>query len=1048
MAKIFIQRPIFAWVIAIFMMIAGIIAIPKLPIERFPTVAPPSVSISVSYPGATPEVLNDSVISLIERELTSVKHLLYFSSTADTSGSATTTATFAPNTNVEMAQMDVQNQLKSVEPRLPNVVRQSGVHVEAASSGFLMLVGLSSENSIYSEIELGDFLARNIVPDMKRIDGVGKVQLFGAEKAMRIWVDPHKLVAYSMTIEDLTAAISSQNSPISPGQVGSLPAKNGTMITVPLNAKGELSSVKEFEDIIIRGDSSGSKVRLKDLAKVELGSADYGFDSFENGHISSAIAIQMSPGANAIKTSDLVKQRLSELESILPESMSFSIFSDTAPFVKVSIEKVVITLLEAMFLVFIVMYLFLHNVRYTLIPSIVAPISLLATFSVMYLFGFSINVLTMFGMVLAIGIIVDDAIVVIENVERIMVSEGLSPKDATLKAMTEITNPIIGITLVLAAVFLPMAMADGVMGIIYRQFTITLSVSIIFSAFLALSLTPALCATLLKPHQAEQVKWRFFQKFDDLFARFSRYYGRKVTKFVKMSGRMMLIFVLLTGILVIGFKSVPTGFVPDEDQGEILTSFQLPSDAGQERTLVLVKQYEDLMKQLGVADKNLSILGFGFGGSGQSAALAFTTLKDEKDRLLSSKDVTDIINLVMLNTDEGQVISAMPPSMDGMGTTSGFTLMLQDRGGLGMDALRAAQEKLLTLARNSRLVKDVYSDGLPYGDTVYLDIDREKAYAYGVEFEAISAMISSAMGSTYINDFPHEGRLQQVIIQADQKSRGTVDDILQFYVRNNQDQLVRISEFVTAKWQKSAHQYDRYNGYPAMSIVGSPAEGVSSGVAMSEMENLVAQLPTGISYEWTGISLQEKNSEAQLFWLLGLSMLVIFLVLAALYESWSIPISVILVVPLGMLGAVFAVILRDYPNDIFFKIGLITIIGLSAKNAILIVEFAKALKEEGMSLIDATVEAAKLRLRPIIMTSIAFTCGVFPLVIATGSSSETQRALGTGVFGGMISATVLAIFFVPVFFVFVLKAVAGIRSLFLKCTHYLKNNLKREFNHE
>lgn len=704
MAKIFIYRPVLAWVIAIFMIISGIMAIPKLPIERFPTVAPPSVSISVSYPGATPEVLNDSVISLIERELTSVKHLLYFSSTADTSGSATITATFAPNTNVEMAQMDVQNQLKSVESRLPNVVRQSGVYVEAASSGFLMLVGLSSENSLYSEIELGDFLARNIVPDMKRIDGVGKVQLFGAEKAMRIWGDPHKLVAYSMTIDDLTAAISSQNSAILPGQVGSLPAQNGTMITIPLNAKGELSSVKEFENIIIRGDSSGSKVRLKEVAKVELGSADYGFDSFENGNISSAIAIQMSPGANAIKTSDLVKQRLSELESILPESMSFSIFSDTAPFVKASIEKVVITLLEAMFLV---MYLFLHNVRYTLIPSIVAPISLLATFAVMYLFGFSINVLTMFGMVLAIGIIVDDAIVVIENVERIMVSEGLSPKEATLKAMTEITNPIIGITLVLAAVFLPMAMADGVMGIIYRQFTITLSVSIIFSAFLALSLTPALCATLLKPYNPEQAKWRFFQKFDDLFARFSLYYGRKVTKLVKMTGRMMMVFVVLTGILVLAFKTVPTGFVPDEDQGEILTSFQLASDAGQERTLVLVKQYEDLMKQLGVSDKNLSILGFGFGGSGQSAALAFTTLKDEKDRLLSSKDVTDIINLVMMNTDEGQVISAMPPSMDGMGTTSGFTLMLQDRGGLGMDALREAQETLLSLARNSRLVKVV-----------------------------------------------------------------------------------------------------------------------------------------------------------------------------------------------------------------------------------------------------------------------------------------------------------------------------------------------------
>lgn len=1027
MAKIFIHRPILAWVVAIFMVIAGILAIPKLPIARFPDVAPPSVSISVSYPGATPEVLNDSVISLIERELTGVKNLLYFSSSADTSGSATITATFTPNTNVEMAQMDVQNQLKSVEPRLPQAVRQSGVHVEAASSGFLMLVGLSSENSVYSEIELGDFLARNIVPDMKRVEGVGKVQLFGAEKAMRIWVDPHKLVAYSLSMNDLSRAIIEQNSQISPGHIGELPAKQGLRVTVPLKAQGELSSVEEFENIILRGDSSGSKVTLKDVAKVELGASSYGFESFENGNISSAIAIQMSPGANAIKTSDAVKNRLSELESILLPTMSFSIFSDTAPFVKVSIEKVVITLFEAMILVFLVMYLFLHNVRYTLIPSIVAPISLLATFAVMYLLGFSINVLTMFGMVLAIGIIVDDAIVVIENVERIMVSEGLSPKEATLKAMTEITNPIIGITLVLSAVFLPMAFAEGSMGIIYRQFTVTLSVSIMFSAFLALSLTPALCATLLKPHDETVQKWRFFQKFDEVFERFTLYYGRKVAGMVKVTGRMMIIFVLIVGLLGILFEAVPTAFVPSEDQGEILTSFQLPSDASQERTIVLMKQYEDLMKQLGVADKNLSILGFGFAGSGQSAALAFTTLKDPKERVLTSQDVTDIINYVMMDTNEGQVISAMPPSMDGMGTTSGFNMMLQDRGNLGMEALRAAEESLLSMARESKLVKDVYSDGLPFGDSVYLDIDREKAYAYGVKFDDISSMISSAVGSNYINDFPHEGRLQQVIIQANAESRASIDDILELYVRNDQEQLVKLSEFVTAHWEKSAHQYDRYNGYPSMSIVGSPVEGVSSGAALSEMERLVAQLPTGISYEWTGISLQEKNSESQLIWLLGLSMLVIFLVLAALYESWSIPLSVMLVVPLGMIGAVLAIILRDYPNDIFFKIGLITIIGLSAKNAILIVEFAKTLREEGMSLIDATVAAAKLRLRPIIMTSIAFTCGVFPLVIATGTSSETQRALGTGVFGGMISATILAIFFVPVFYVFIMKWVSQIK---------------------
>lgn len=1021
MAKIFIQRPIFAWVVAIFMVLAGILAIPKLPIARFPLVAPPSVTISVSYPGATPQVLNDSVISLIERELTSVKNLLYFSSSADTSGSASITATFKPNTNVEMAQVDVQNQIKFVEPRLPQTVRQMGVNVEAVSSGFLMLVGLYSSDNRFTEVELGDFLARNIEPDLKRIEGVGKVQLFGSEKAMRIWVDPDRLAAFALSVDDIAVAITEQNIAISPGQLGSLPKRQGTMITIPLNAQGELTSVKAFENIVLKSNSSGSRVLLKDVARVAIGSEDYGFNVLDNGRTASALAIQMSPGANAIKTSDAIKQRLEELRSILPESVAFSVFSDTAPFVKISIEKVVITLFEAMFLVFVVMYLFLHNVRYTLIPSIVAPISLLATFAVMYVLGMSINVLTMFGMVLAIGIIVDDAIVVIENVERIMASEGLSPKEATLKAMTEITNPIIGITLVLTAVFLPMALASGSMGIIYRQFTVTLSVSILFSAFLALSLTPALCATLLKPHGDSDKKWRFFVTFDGLFERFTKRYEVRVRQLVRATGKIMCIFMAIVVASIVMFRAVPTAFIPDEDQSEILTSIQLPSDASQARTLAVVNQYEDLMNQLGVAKNNISILGFSFGGSGQSAALAFTTLKAMHERILTAKEVTDIVNLVMMNTDEGQVFSAMPPSIDGLGTSSGFSLMLQDRANLGMEALRQAEADLLALAGKSPLLRDVYSDGLPYGDSVYLNIDREKVYAYGVKFSDISGIISSAVGSIYVNDFPNEGRLQQVIIQADAKNRMTVEEILKFYVRNDRDELVQLSEFVTPQWEKTSHQFNRYNGYPAMSIVGSPANGVSSGDALAEIERLIARLPTGISYEWTGISLQEKESESQLIWLLGISILVIFLILAALYESWSIPLSVILVVPLGIIGAILAIVLRDYANDIFFKIGLITIIGLSAKNAILIVEFAKALREEGMDLLDATIAAAKLRLRPIIMTSIAFTCGVFPLVIATGSSSATQRALGTGVFGGMISATVLAIFFVPVFFVFVMQ---------------------------
>lgn len=1025
MSQFFIRRPVFAWVIAIFIILFGVLSIPKLPIARFPSVAPPQVNISATYPGATAQTINDSVVTLIERELSGVKNLLYYSSTTDTSGTAEISATFKPGTDVEMAQVDVQNKIKAVEARLPQVVRQQGLQVEASSSGFLMLVGINSPNGQYSEVDLSDYLVRNVVEELKRVEGVGKVQSFGAEKAMRIWVDPNKLISYGLSISDVNTAIRENNIEIAPGRLGDIPATKGQLITVPLSAQGQLGNVEQFKNISLKSKTSGSVIKL---SEVEMGSQAYNFAILEDGQPATAAAIQLSPGANAVKTAEGVRAKIEELKLNLPEGMQYSIPYDTAPFVKISIEKVIHTLLEAMVLVFIVMYLFLHNVRYTLIPAIVAPIALLGTFAVMLLLGFSINVLTMFGMVLAIGIIVDDAIVVVENVERIMATEGLPPKEATSKAMKEITSPIIGITLVLAAVFLPMAFASGSVGIIYQQFTLTMSVSILFSALLALILTPALCATILKPIDGHHQKKGFFAWFDRSFDKVTKKYELLLLKVIKHTIPMMVIFVVITAITFAGMKYWPTAFMPEEDQGWFLTSFQLPSDATAERTRNVVNEFEQHLKDNPNVKSNTAILGWGFSGAGQNVAMAFTTLTDFKDRTSTATEMTNSVNAFMANSKEGATMAVLPPAIDELGTFSGFSLRLQDRGNLGMPALLAAQDELMAMAAKNKKFYMVWNEGLPQGDNISLKIDREKLNALGVKFSDVSDIISTSMGSMYINDFPNQGRMQQVIVQVDAKSRMQLKDILSLKVAGSSGQLVSLSEVVTPQWSKAPQQYNRYNGRPSLSIAGIPNFDTSSGDAMREMEQLIAKLPKGIGYEWTGISLQEKQTESQMAFLLVLSMLVVFLVLAALYESWAIPLSVMLVVPLGIFGAIVAIMSRGMMNDVFFKIGLITIIGLSAKNAILIVEFAKMLKEEGMSLIEATVAAAKLRLRPILMTSLAFTCGVIPLVIASGASSETQHALGTGVFGGMISATILAIFFVPVFFIFVLGAVEKIFS--------------------
>ncbi|ORM74727.1 multidrug efflux RND transporter permease subunit [Pantoea wallisii] len=1035
MSHFFIKRPIFAWVIALFIVLFGALAIPQLPIAQYPPVAPPSVSISVSYPGATPQMMNESVISLIERELSGVDDLLYFESSSDTSGMATITVNFKPGTDIKLAQVDVQNQIKIVESRLPQTVRQNGLTVEAASSNFLMIVGLNASGSAFTEADLSDYFARNMTEELRRVEGVGKVQSFGAEKAMRIWLDPAKLIAWNLTVNDVTDAISQQNAQIAPGRIGDAPATSGQRSAYPLTVTGQLGTPEAFRRIVLKASTDGAKVTLGNVARVELGLQTYSFATRENGRPSTAAAIQLAPGANAVKTSAAVQARLAELAKSMPAGMHYSVPFDTSPFVKISIEKVIHTFIEAMILVFLVMYLFLQNVRYTFIPAIVAPVALLGTFTVMLLCGFSINVLTMFGMVLAIGIIVDDAIVVVENVERLMEEEGLSPREATEKAMHEITGAITGITLVLTAVFIPMGLASGSVGIIYRQFTLSMAVSILFSALLALTLTPALCATLLKPATRDaHRKNRFFRWFNHNLARATTGYTSGLSRLVRKSGRMMLVYVVLCAVLAFGFSKLPSAFLPEEDQGYFISSIQLPADATLERTEDVIKQYEAVVADRAGIDRNLSILGFSFAGSGSNSALAFTLLKDWDNRHgATARDEAARVQQAMASVPDATVMSLIPPPIAELGNSSGFTLQLEDRAGHDYPTQQAALQTLLAAAAQSSIVRDVYQDGLPDGTSINLTIDREKVEAMGVSFSDISQTLSGAMGSTYVNDFPNNGRIQQVIVQADAPYRMQLRSVLALYVRNKHGGMVPLSEFVKGEWQTSALQLLRYQGYPAFRITGDAAPGYSTGQAMAEMEKLATQLPAGFAIEWTGQSLQEKASASQAPMLMLLSMLVVFLVLAALYESWTIPFSVMLVVPLGLLGAVAAVMLRDMSNDVFFKVGMITIIGLSAKNAILIIEFAKQIYEQEGNLIRATLKAASMRLRPILMTSLAFTLGVVPLMLATGASATTQHAIGTGVFGGMISGTILAVIFVPAFFIFVMTLNEQIKQRLRRC---------------
>lgn len=1027
MPKFFIDRPNFALVVAIFISLAGLLVIPSLPVAQFPSVAPPQISIWATYPGASASTVVDSVTSVIEEELNGAKGLLYYESSSSSAGIGDIQVTFQPGTDPDLAQVDVQNRLKKAEARLPSVVTQQGVQVEQASSGFLMMYTLTYKEGTANQdvVRLGDYAARNINNEIRRVPGVGKVQFFGAEAAMRVWIDPQKLLGYGLSVADVNAAIGAQNMQVPAGSFGSRPGSSEQELTATIAVKGTLSTPEEFGQIVLRSNNDGSKVTLADIARLEIGSQDYNFSNRLNGVDGVAAAVQLSPGANALQTAEAVKARLQELSNSFPDDIEYSVPFDTSRFVDVAISKVIHTLIEAVILVFLVMYLFLQNFRYTLIPTIVVPVCLLGTLGVMYVLGFSVNMMTMFGMVLAIGILVDDAIVVVENVERIMVEEGLSPRDATIKAMQQVSGAIVGITLVLSAVFMPLAFMSGSVGVIYQQFSLSLAVSILFSGFLALTLTPALCATILKPvpkdHHDE--KKGFFGWFNRRFAALTSKFEVLNQLLLRRTGRYMIIYHGIVAILALFYVRMPESFVPIEDQGYYVVDVQLPPGATHMRTQKVIKQLEEYAMSREATSSTIFVEGFSFSGTGQNAALGFPSLKDwsERGKGESASDEVAAFNAHFSDNSDGSVMAVDPPPIEGLGNSGGFALRLQDRSGLGREALLAARDQLLQKANASPVISYAMMEGLQDAPQLRLDIDREKAEAHGVGFDVINNAISSAYGSATINDFANAGRLQRVVVQADIADRMTPETLLRLNVPNSNGEQVPLSAFTEVAWETGPVQISRYNGYPAFKISGDVSPGFSTGEAMAELERIASGLPKGIGYEWTGLSYQERAAGAQAPFLFGLAILVVFLLLVALYESWAIPASVMLIVPIGALGAVLMTSSLGMANDVYFKVGLITIIGLAAKNAILIVEFAKSLREQGYSLVDAATTAARLRFRPIVMTSLAFILGVVPLAIATGAGAASQRAIGTGVIGGMLSATILGVLFVPIFFVWVLS---------------------------
>ncbi|HDO3192142.1 TPA: efflux RND transporter permease subunit [Salmonella enterica subsp. enterica serovar Typhimurium] len=1028
MANFFIRRPIFAWVLAIILMMAGALAIMQLPVAQYPTIAPPAVSISATYPGADAQTVQDTVTQVIEQNMNGIDNLMYMSSTSDSAGSVTITLTFQSGTDPDIAQVQVQNKLQLATPLLPQEVQQQGISVEKSSSSFLMVAGFVSDNPNTTQDDISDYVASNIKDSISRLNGVGDVQLFGAQYAMRIWLDANLLNKYQLTPVDVINQLKVQNDQIAAGQLGGTPALPGQQLNASIIAQTRLKDPEEFGKVTLRVNTDGSVVHLKDVARIELGGENYNVVARINGKPASGLGIKLATGANALDTATAIKVKLAELQPFFPQGMKVVYPYDTTPFVKISIHEVVKTLFEAIILVFLVMYLFLQNIRATLIPTIAVPVVLLGTFAVLAAFGYSINTLTMFGMVLAIGLLVDDAIVVVENVERVMMEDNLSPREATEKSMSQIQGALVGIAMVLSAVFIPMAFFGGSTGAIYRQFSITIVSAMALSVLVALIMTPALCATLLKPVSAEhhEKKSGFFGWFNTRFDHSVNHYTNSVSGIVRNTGRYLIIYLLIVVGMAVLFLRLPTSFLPEEDQGVFLTMIQLPSGATQERTQKVLDQVTHyyLNNEKANVESVFTVNGFSFSGQGQNSGMAFVSLKPWEERNGEENSVEAVIaraTRAFSQIRDGLVFPFNMPAIVELGTATGFDFELIDQGGLGHDALTKARNQLLGMvAKHPDLLVRVRPNGLEDTPQFKLDVDQEKAQALGVSLSDINETISAALGGYYVNDFIDRGRVKKVYVQADAQFRMLPGDINNLYVRSANGEMVPFSTFSSARWIYGSPRLERYNGMPSMELLGEAAPGRSTGEAMSLMENLASQLPNGIGYDWTGMSYQERLSGNQAPALYAISLIVVFLCLAALYESWSIPFSVMLVVPLGVVGALLAASLRGLNNDVYFQVGLLTTIGLSAKNAILIVEFAKDLMEkEGRGLIEATLEASRMRLRPILMTSLAFILGVMPLVISRGAGSGAQNAVGTGVMGGMLTATLLAIFFVPVFFVVV-----------------------------
>ena len=1026
MARFFIDRPIFAWVIAIVIMLAGTLSILGLPVSQYPTIAPPEVSIRASYPGANAKTLEDTVTQVIEQQMKGLDGLTYMRSSSDSSGLAEITLTFQAGTDPDIAQVQVQNKLAAATPMLPQEVQRQGVQVNKSSASFLMVIAFISENGSMGNVDLADYVSANVQDPLSRLEGVGEIMVFGGQYSMRIWLDPSKLNNYKLTVQDVMGAIRAQNAQVSAGQLGGLPSVEGQQLNATITAQTRLQKPEQFEAILLKTAPDGSAVRLRDVARVEIGNESYETRAWYNGKPSAGVAIKLTSGANALATAERVKTQLAELEQYFPEGMSSVIAYDTTPFVRISIEGVIKTLLEAIVLVVLVMYLFLQNFRATLIPTIAVPVVLLGTFGVLAAFGFSINTLTMFAMVLAIGLLVDDAIVVVENVERVMSEEGLSPKEATRKSMDQITGALVGIALVLSAVFVPMAFFGGSTGVIYRQFSITIVSAMALSVLVALILTPALCATILKPiekghHHGER---GFFGWFNRSFDRGSDRAQGAVRGMTRRAIRYMVIYGLFVVAVGVGFLKLPTGFLPDEDQGVLFAQVMLPAGATQERALPVIQAVEKqfLENEKDVVEGMFVVSGFSFAGRGQNNAMAFVDLKDWSERTEPGTDVKSIAARAMgafSQIRDAFVFAFVPPAVMELGAADGFNFYLQDRAGQGHEALIGARNQLLGLVAKDPRLTNVRPNGQDDKPQLRIDVDHAKAGALGVSIADINETLSAAWGGAYVNDFIDRGRVKKVYLQADAPYRMLPEDINRWYVRNKSGEMVPFSSFAQVRWEYGSPRLERYNGVSSVEIQGQPAPGKSTGEAMAAVEELVKQLPPGFGIDWTGLSYQERMSGSQAPALYALSILIVFLCLAALYESWSVPVAVMLVVPLGVIGALLAAGLFGKANDVYFQVGLLTTIGLASKNAILIVEFAKELMEQGRSAIDAAVEAVRLRLRPILMTSLAFGLGVLPLALSSGAGSGAQNAIGIGVLGGMITGTVLCIFFVPLFYVLI-----------------------------